>query len=654
MLGENFGVKKNQTINRRMFIIGAAKLIVFVGIIARLFSLQITENKKYLTLSDKNRLREWRLPPIRGEFLDYFGNIIAGNLKVYQLHVIPEEVEDFKYLMVRLKEILNLNNSEFKKIIRKKNKQKAWETLIISKNLTWEQFTKVNYFLHDLVGAKPVLSVSRNYPFNDNYTHVLGYVSEASEKDLLNNEMIKSKHVPGLKVGKTGLEKTFENELIGTNGIQRYEVNAYGKRISQLDYTDGLNGKTIQLTLDTEIQKLCNELLKDMAGSISVMDIYTGEIVAMQSSPSFDPNLFLFGINQDDWQLIINNPLKPLVNKTLSGLYSPGSTYKPIVALSALENGIIDENFTVKCKGKIKMYGQTYHCWKKKGHGVVNLKSAMKQSCDTYFYEIARKLGVDRLKETSLKFGLGEKVLGEIFNNEKKGLIPDTKWKKNILGKGWVIGETLITGIGQGYTQTTPLQLCQMTAQLANGGFKIYPKIIMEENIKKAEDIKLIMNKNAKNLDEKNNGLQEASELLGFSKQKEYDRLFKNSKNIKLVREAMFASTNEVRGTSYSSRIEDPKYQFAGKTGTSQVRRITQAARELDLNTSQIPYNERDHALYIAFGPYKDPRYALSIVVEHGGSGSSTAAPIAKKLFKLIIDRHELREQTRIQKAIKI
>jgi penicillin-binding protein 2 len=654
MLGENFGVKKNQTINRRMFIIGAAKVIVFAGIIARLFSLQITENKKYLTLSDKNRLREWRLPPIRGEFLDYFGNIIAGNLKVYQLHVIPEEVEDFKYLMVRLKEILNLNNSEYEKIIRKKNKQKPWETLIISKNLTWEQFTKVNYFLHDLVGAKPVLSVSRNYPFNDKYTHILGYVSEASEKDLLNNEMIKSKHVPGLKVGKTGLEKTFENELIGTNGIQRYEVNAYGKRISQLDYTDGLNGKTIQLTVDTEIQKLCNELLKDMAGSISVMDIYTGEIVAMQSSPSFDPNLFLFGINQDDWQLIRNNPLKPLVNKTLSGLYSPGSTIKPIVALSALENGIINENFTVNCKGKIEMYGQTYHCWKKKGHGVVNLKSAMKQSCDTYFYEIARKLGVDRLKETSLKFGLGEKVLGEIFNNEKKGLIPDTKWKKNNLGKGWVIGETLITGIGQGYTQTTPLQLCQMTAQLANGGFKIYPKIIVEENIKTAEDIKFIMNKNAKNLDEKNNGLQEASELLGFSNQKEHDRLFKNSKNIKLVREAMFASTNEVRGTSYSSRIEDPKYQFAGKTGTSQVRRITQAARELDLNTSQIPYDERDHALYIAFGPYKDPRYALSIVVEHGGSGSSTAAPIAKKLFKLIIDRHELREQTRIQKAIKI
>ncbi|MDC0404566.1 penicillin-binding protein 2 [Candidatus Pelagibacter sp.] len=654
MLGENFGVKKVQTINRRMFIIGAAKLVIFTGIITRLFSLQITENKKYLTLSDKNRLREWKLPPIRGEFLDYFENVIAGNLKVYQLHVIPEEVEDFKYLMVRLKGILSISNNEFKRIIKQKNNQKPWETLIISKNLTWEQFTKVNYYLHDLIGAKPVLSVSRNYPFNENYTHVLGYVSEASEKDILNNEIIKDTFVPGLKVGKTGLEKTFENELIGTNGVKRYEVNAYGKRISQVDHTDGLNGKTIQLTIDTEIQKLCNELLKDMAGSISVMDIYTGELVAMQSSPSFDPNLFLFGINHDDWQLIRNNPLKPLVNKTLSGLYSPGSTFKPIVALSALENGIIDENFKVKCTGKIEMYGQTYHCWKKKGHGIVDLKSAMKQSCDTYFYEIARKLGVDRLKETSLKFGLGKKVLDETFSNEKKGLIPDTEWKKNNLGKGWVIGETLITGIGQGYTQTTPLQLCLMTAQLANGGFKIYPKIIVEENGKTSEDIKLLMNKNSENLDEKNDELKKTSELLSFINKEKHERLFKNFKNIKLVREAMFASTNEIRGTSYSSRIEDPKYQFAGKTGTSQVKRITMADRELDLKTLDIPYNERDHALYIAFGPYKKPRYALSIVIEHGGSGSSTAAPIAKKLFKLIIDRHEFREQTRAKKIIKI
>ena len=655
MISGETGSGKLHTINRRMFIIGVAKIIVFGGIIAKLFSLQITQNKKYLTLSDKNRLREWRLPPVRGEFIDYFGNIIAGNFKVYQLHVVPEQVEDFKYLMLRLKEILQIDKKEFSRIVKKKNSQKSWETLIISENLTWDQFTKINYFLHDLSGVKPVLSVSRDYPFKENYTHVLGYVSQASERDLLDNEVIRNSHVPGLNVGKIGLEKTFENDLIGTNGVQRYEVNAYGKRINQVDFQEGNKGKTIQLTIDTEVQKLCNELLVNKAGSISVMDIYTGEVVAMHSSPSFDPNLFLFGISQDEWQLIKNNPLKPLTNKTLSGQYSPGSTIKPIVALSALENDVISTNFKVKCKGKIEMYGQTYHCWKKKGHGVLNLREAMKQSCDTYFYEVARKLGVDRLQETALKFGLGEKVLKDLFINEKKGLIPSTKWKKDNLGRGWVLGETLITGIGQGYIQTTPLQLCLMTAQIANGGYKIYPRITIEKNQNTFEDIKLMIKENSENFKEAKNNLKEVSEqLLSLINEQKHEPLYRNSENIKFVQDAMFGSTNEIRGTSYSSRIKDPKYQFAGKTGTSQVKRITEKARELELKTMDIPYDERDHALYVAFGPYKNPRYALSIVVEHGGSGSSTAAPIAKKLFKLVIDRHELREKIRKQKPLEI
>ncbi len=655
MLSGDTGVRKLHKINRRMFIISAAKIIVFTGIVARLFSLQINENKKYLTLSDKNRLREWKLPPTRGEFRDYFGNVVAGNLKVYQLHVVPEQVEDFKFLMLRLKDILELTNSEFTKIIKKKNSQKPWETLIISENLTWDQFTKINYFLHELVGAKPVLSVSRDYPFKENYTHIIGYVSQASEDDILKNEIIKKSHVPGLRVGKIGLEKTFENDLIGTNGIQRYEVNAYGKRINQIDFQEGIKGKTIKLTIDTEIQKLCNELLRDRAGSISVMDIYTGEIVAMHSSPSFDPNLFLFGISQDDWQLIRNDPLKPLVNKTLSGLYSPGSTIKPIVALSALENEVISPNFKVKCSGKIEMYGQTYHCWKDKGHGVVNLNNAIKQSCDVYFYEVARKLGVDRLSETAYKFGLGNKVLENIFGNEKKGLIPNTKWKKNNIGKGWVLGETLITGIGQGYIQVTPLQLCLMTAQLANGGYKIYPKITFDKNQDSYEDIKKIIQQNSLiEKDKETNQLAEAGEkFLNIINEKKYTSLFKNSKNIEIVLEAMFSSTNEIRGTSFSSRIEDIKYQFAGKTGTAQVKRITERERELDLKTSEIPYEFRDHALYIAFGPYKKPRYSVSIIVEHGGSGSSVAAPLAKKLFKLIIDRHEIREKIRKQEYLK-
>ena len=634
MLNESGNVKKISIINRRMFIISVAKFLVFTGIVTRLFSLQVNESKKYLTLSDKNRIREWKLPPTRGEILDYFGNVIAGNLKVYQLHVVPEQVEDFRYVMIRLKEILKLTDKEYAKIIKKKNNQKPWETLIISENLSWEQFTKVNHYLYELIGAKPVLSISRNYPYKDNFTHILGYVSQASEKDILQNSSIKENFVPGLKVGKIGLEKTLEKDLIGTNDIQRYEVNAYGKRINQLEYQKGKKGKTIRLTVDTEVQKLCNELLKDKAGSICVMDIFTGEIIAMHSSPTFDPNLFLFGINQDDWSLIRNNPLKPLTNKSVQGLYSPGSTIKPIVALSALENQIISPNFKVNCTGKMEMYGQTYHCWKKKGHGVVNLRNAMKQSCDTYFYEVARRLGVDRLEVTASDFGLGSKVLGNSFEIEKKGLVPTTKWKKNNLGKGWVLGETLITGIGQGYIQTTPLQLCFMTAQLANGGYKIYPTIIAKNDGNTAQEIKYAIENNLVNI--------------------KYRSLFNDKKNIEIVLDAMFGSTNEVRGTSYRSRIKDKKYQFAGKTGTSQVKRITEKARELELKTVDIPYDDRDHALYVAFGPYVNPRYALSILVEHGGSGSSTAAPMAKKLFKLIIDRHELREKITNKRKIQI
>ena len=604
---------KLNSINRRMFITGSLKFMIMIGLVSRLFFLQVKENKKYLTLSDKNRIREWKLAPVRGEFHDYFGNIIAGNFEAYQLHITPEEVENFKYVMYRIKDLLDLSDKEFKKILKKKNEIKPWETLIVSDNLDWKKFSKINNHLYDLNGVKPVISISRNYPFKENFTHVLGYVSQANQIDIEKNETIRKNFVPGLKIGKVGLEKSFEEKLIGTNDIERYEVNAYGRRISQLEFQKGEKGKTLRLTIDAKVQQLANELLKDKAGSICVMDIYTGAIIAMHSSPTFDPNLFVFGISQDDWQIIRNDPLKPLVNKTLQGRYSPGSTIKPIVALSALENGIINTNFTVKCTGKTEMYGQTYHCWKKKGHGFVSLRNAMKQSCDTHFYEIARKLGVDKLSETAKKFGLGKEVFGDLFSIEKKGLVPNTQWKKNALGKGWLLGETMITGIGQGYIQTTPIQLCLMTAQIGNGGHKIYPKLLVDDE-------------NNEKLDDK------------------FTPLYKDSRNIKIIQDAMFGSTNEVMGTSYRSRISDPKYQFAGKTGTAQVKKITERDRELDLKTFEIPYEERDHALYIAYGPYKNPRYAVSILVEHGGNGSTTAAPMAKKLFKLIIDQHPLRE----------
>ena len=641
--GSNFN--KLKTINRRMFIFTAAKAIIFFGIVGRLFSLQISDNKKYITLSDRNRLRETRLPPVRGEFKDYFGNTIAGNLKVYQLHVVPEQVEDFRSLIIRLRDILDFDNEKLARLIKKKNSQKPWESLVISENLSWEDFTKINYYLHELPGAKPIITVGRSYPYGDSYTHVLGYVSQVSSNDLTQNKIIKERNVPGLRVGKSGLEKRYESELIGTNSIQRYEVNAFGKRINQIDFKEGKAGKSIKLTIDTEIQKLTIKLLEGKAGSISIMDIFTGEIIAMNSSPSFDPNLFLYGIDNDIWESIKNDPLKPLINKTIAGLYSPGSTIKPLVALSALENDVIRANMQVKCEGKVEMYGQKYHCWKKKGHGYMSLKNAIKQSCDIYFYELARLLGVDRLNLTAKKFGLGERVLGDYFINEKKGIVPSTQWKKENLGQNWYLGETFITGIGQGYIQTNPLQLCLMTAQLANGGYKIYPKIRVDENQKSHDEIKLKMEQNGIELKDKDNLLIKATEEFTKPKVNEYEPLYRNPENVKFVLDAMFRSTNEVFGTSFSSRIDDPKYQFAGKTGTSQVKRITEKERELDLDISQIPYKNRDHAWFIAFGPYKNPRYSMSILVEHGGSGSKAAAPIAKKLMKAVIDRQEEREK---------
>ena len=637
-------ISKNRTINRRMFILGAVKIIFLAGIVGRLFSLQISESSKYKYLSDKNRLREWKIPPQRGIIEDYFGNVIAANDQVFQLHIIPEQVENFNYLMLRLKNTINFNDKQIKAIYKNKSKQKSWETIIASDNLTWNQFSKLNLFLHELSGVKPVLSIARNYPYAKDLVHVLGYVGEASQSDINKYEFIKENHVPGLRVGKTGLEKSLEKDLIGKYGIKRFEVNAYGKRINELDFSNAQQGKNFRTTIDLEIQIYAQKILKDKSGSICLMDIYTGDIIALASSPTFNPNSFIHGIKSEEWKEIIANPLKPLINKSIAGLYSPGSTIKPLVALSALEFDVIKPSMTIQCKGHDKpteLYGQKYHCWKEKGHGFMKLRNAIKQSCDTYFYEVARLLGVDRLSITAKKYGLGNELLKGFYFEEKKGIVPNTKWKKNTLGKGWVLGETLITGIGQGYISSTPLQLCLMTAHLANGGFRIKPRIVDDGSIS-FEDIKAKIE----------NQLYETALIsnlntLEDTEPKFLEPMFRNHENIKFVCDAMYGSTNELYGTSYSSRIKDEKYQFAGKTGTSQVKRITEAEREADLKISEIPYEERDHALYVAFGPYKNPRYSVSILIEHGGTGSSTAAPIAKQIFKKVINRHQEREDIR-------
>ena len=620
---------KSKLISRRMFILTSMKIIVFVSIISRLFYLQISENIKYRSLSDKNRLREWKIIPQRGVIEDFFGERVASNTQVFQLHMIPEDVPNLEVLFFKLSKIINFDERHKRILIKRIKKRKPWEPVIVSDNLTWEEFSRLNLFLHEVQGIKPIVSVARKYPIDGSFSHIVGYVSETSVKDLENNEYLREINVPGLKTGKSGLEKSLNNLMVGKPGFQRFEVNAYGKRIKELKFTQGTAGKNFRTTLDKEVQEFTTELVKEKSGSVCVMDIYTGDILALVSSPTFDPNKFVHGISHQDWQLLIKDKMKPLINKPMAGLYPPGSTIKPVVALSALENDVVSPKNIVECRGSIELYGQKYHCWKDKGHGFMNLRSAIKQSCDVYFYEISRRLGVDRMSVTAKQFGLGKKVF-ESFAEERSGVVPNTEWKKKYIGKGWVLGETLISGIGQGYFQSTPLQLCLMMAQLANGGYKIKPRIIDDKYA-----LQPIINAWREEFTLRKNNSDEHSPNL--------ERLFRNQENIKFVLDALYGATNEPMGTSYRSRMTK-EYLFAGKTGTSQIRTITPEERELKLKQKDLVYEKRDHALFTAFAPYKTPRYAISVVIEHGGAGSSGAAPIAKKVIKKVLDRHKLRK----------
>jgi len=633
-LGSGNTVIKSKLINRRMFLLTAAKAIVMVGLVGRLISLQINQATKYKSLSDKNRFREWKLAPERGIIRDFFDQELALNEPLYQVHLIPENTKNINELFVRLKGILNINEKKISYLKKLIKKQKPWEPVIVSDNLNWSEFSRLNLFLHELNGVEPIVSVARMYPDNSS-AHILGYVSQISAKDLKTKKYLKEMSVPGMTVGKTGLERKLDKEIIGKVGFQRYEVNAFGKRIKEIQINEGQEGKSFKTTLDYEVQKYANDLLKDKAAAVCVMDVYNGDIVSLVSAPTFEPNAFVHGLDKKYWDSLIKDGKKPLTNKAMSGLYPPGSTIKTLVALSALENQIIKPQDTFRCTGKIELHGEKFHCWEKKGHGIVNLRKGIQRSCDVYFYEVARKLGVDRLSETAKKFGLGKEVLND-FVEEKSGVVPNTKWKKKFIGQNWYIGETLHSGIGQGYFQSTPIQLCLMTAQIANGGFKIEPRIIFGKNNNYLKDY----------INYRNENPNEPLPLELLVKNFKLKPLFKDQKNINIVKDAMFSSSNEPGGTSYRHRFENPKFTFAGKTGSSQIKRFTEAQREAEVKQKDLNYKDRDHALFVAFAPYQNPQYAISVVVEHGGSGGKAAAPIARKVIKKVLDRHELRQET--------
>jgi penicillin-binding protein 2 len=590
---------KTSVINRRKAILTATKYTFFGLIGLRLLWLQVFQRNKYSVLSDRNRFKEWKIAAERGLILDRFNNKIAENRQLYRIALIKGDVTDLDFVIITLNKLLRLDNEILEKTKTDFIKLRKFQPYVINKNLTWSEFSKINSNLFILNGVQPFILMERHYNYPYEFAHVLGYVGAPNENDIQNqkDDLFRT---PGIKIGKLGIEKILNRELIGTPGFTRFEVNAAGRAIRTVEFVDGVSGNVLKTSLDLELQKLTYQKLGRYAGSAIAMDIKTGEVLACVSTPSFDTNKFALGITQPEFNELLKNERKPLINKFLSGQYSPGSVVKPIIALAALENKIVDQEYTHFCSGKIELYGQEFYCWKDGGHGRINLKDALKKSCDIYFYEVARLLGVDRLAETIRKFDFGKTTLKD-FDEEKKGLVPDTKWKKNVLGKPWLLGETLITGIGQGYILATPMQICKSIAQFANGGYAVNPTFYLDEK----------------------------SKLI---------RMDFDVENIKIINEALVASTNEPGGTSYGSRLNG-KLKFAGKTGTSQVTKLTIKDREDNANPNSREYKYRDHSLFAGFGPVEEPKYAVAVVAEHSGPGSRIAAPIASSMFDFLFKK---------------
>ena len=592
---------KSKTISRRGFVLGVAKVAFFGIIISRLAYLQLFKFNDFKQLSDRNRYREIKKVPERGIIYDFKNRIIASNNQVYLLSIFPSEIKNLNEFFYSLRSYVDFDILEikrFKREIYRHKKTKKYQAYIIDKKLTWKVISNINYNLSNISYVQPIVSFERTYSHAKEFAHIVGYVGEPNKKDL---KSISEKflNTPNLKIGKNGIEKKFEDLIIGSPGKSVIETNAFGRQLKQISYNRGIKGENFNSTLDSELQVFANKTLDNESGSVIVMTT-RGEIRCCTSSPSFDANLFTYGINSFEYKKYLRNEKKPLSNKALSSQYPPGSTLKMLVAISAMENGIVNSNFKIRCKESTEYFGQKYHCWKEKGHGVVDMKKAIKESCDIYFYEVARLLGVDRMYKTALKFGLGQYVLDN-FLEEKKGVFPNTKWKKKYIGQPWYLGETIIAGIGQGYIQTTPIQLCKMIAQIANGGFKINPSLNANDNFELGE------------------------------------KIIENDDHLKIIKDSLDVATNEWKGTSYNSRIKGD-LKFCGKTGTSQVRRISQRQRELDIKNKDLPWKFRDHSLFTGYGPVSNPEYAISVIIDHGGSGSSKAAPIAKKVMQKVFE----------------
>lgn len=589
-------------IGRRGMILGGAQALFIGGLAWRMRQMQVEEAEEYRLLAEENRVNIRLLPPARGVIFDRNGVAIAENSQNYRIVIVREDAGDVDEVVSNLRRIIPLDEDDLARALRELDRRSPFVPVTLADRLTWEEFARVAANEPALPGITREVGLSRQYPMAEDFAHIVGYVGPVSDYDLSKIEDPDPLlQIPKFQIGKVGVETKLEDNLRGKAGTRRIEINAAGRVMRELNRDPGTAGTDLQLTTDWRLQNYAQARLAGESAAAVVMDVETGDLLAMASAPSFDPNKFVRGISTADYRELTENTYRPLANKTVQGLYPPGSTFKMMTGLAALKAGVIGPEETVYCPGHMQLGNRRFHCWKRGGHGHTNFDKAIVQSCDVYFYEAAKRLGIDPLADLCREFGLGQRF-DLPMSAVAEGIVPSTKWKAQVRGETWRPGDTLNASIGQGYVLASPLQLAVMTSRIATGR-KVMPRLI-------------------KSVD----GIETPIEDQG--------RIDVATSIIEATRRAMYRVSNSERGTARRSRIVEEELLMAGKTGTSQVRNITAAERAAGVfRNEDLPWERRDHGLFVCYAPFDKPKYAVSVVVEHGGGGSSAAAPPARDIL---------------------
>ena len=593
--------KTHGVMTRRAMLLGGVQLAFIGALGVRMNQLQVEEADQFRLLAEENRINIRLIPPARGRIYDREGQIIAHNTPSYRIVIVPEDAGDVDQVITRLGQLIELDPEQLNRAMTEMERSPPFLPITVAEQVSWDDVSTVAVNAPALPGVAPEVGLSREYPRGSDFAHAVGYVGPVSDYDLSKIENPDQLlRIPRFQIGKVGLETKREDLLRGKAGTKRVEVNAAGRVMRELDRREGEAGADLQLTLDADLQGYVQARLGEESASAVIIDTENGDILAIASSPSYDPNKFVRGISVDDYNDLLSNKYRPLASKSVQGVYPPGSTFKMMTAMAALEEGLIGPDDTVYCPGHLSVSGRRFHCWKRAGHGWVDLQTSLKRSCDVYYYDLALKVGQDKIAAMARRFGLG--VRHDLpMSAVAEGLAPDRAWKRRVHGESWLVGDTVNASIGQGFMLASPLQLAVMTARLATGR-NVEPRLVKSVN-----------------------GVVQPSGAgtdMGL-----------NENNLRKMRRAMFAVSNDRRGTAYGSRIIDDTVRMAGKTGTSQVRNITAAERASGvIRNEDLPWERRDHALFVNYAPAENPRIAVSVIVEHGGGGSRAAAPIARDI----------------------